>query len=396
MTDSKLTYLFILLSAFSAPLYADYSFGSNDRTTENKQTAKSDEFWMAIVGDSSTTGAAADPSFIASWTRFKQKSFVFILRGKTTSNTPDYSVYPSPLEFNITNPVQPLNRVMLSKEELEYERSEGSVFMKDLESKGSKLIDTPEYAFGYMVGRALNVNPNHIVTTGQDGKQFDTLEQQLKRIFEVGTKTLPPLVLVSYVANDFCHPDFFDRPVDYFRNMFEQRVRDQMQKAAKFPPHPQGTKIVIVAPVDVANVLTNHELLQQKIFFEGAGQITCEALRKGETPKMWWSESMRKALIGECRGVLSPSDHPEQHIQRVRDLQYVQDEILKNAVDEFNKTAPQGLSAIYASSTKDIQFKAGDLANDCFHPSVSGHTRIARQLLSHELKHILSDHEFNK
>jgi hypothetical protein len=37
---------------------------------------------------------------------------------------------------------------------------------------------------------------------------------------------------------------------------------------------------------------------------------------------------------------------------------------------------------------KRIDFEAGDLANDCFHPGPSGAAKIAKQLFENELKGI--------
>ncbi len=247
-------------------------------------------------------------------------------------------------------------------------------------------MDTPEYSFGYMVGRALGVTPQHIVLTGQDGRSIGSLSNQFKRIFEVGSRTLPPLVLVSYVANDFCHPDNFVHPVSEFKAEYEVNVRAELTKIANLPPAPQGTLILILAPLDVANILSNPAILAQKVSFQGFGTMTCGELRKGlNDSNSKLSKRMADALIGECRGVLQPSNHPEEHLARVRELQGTQVKVLTSAIDEFNRLASPGLSAKLASSVLNIDFQTGDMAGDCFHPGVGAHTRIARQLLSHEL-----------
>jgi hypothetical protein len=341
--------------------------------------------WMAVVGDSSSTGAASHPSFVPSFASLLNKAREYVMESRMTDLAPRFADYPSPEEFGITDPVAPATRVVYSQHEWQAAEAGGHVVQKNAEAKASLKLDTEEYSFAYMAGRALGIKPERIVFTGQDGKRIGTMAAQFERILEVGSATLPPLVLVSYVANDFCHPNNFTRPVSEFASEFGGDLRPQFQAIRNMPPDPRGTRIVILAPLDVANLLSNDELLTQRINLSGE-EMTCGDLRKGRAASSYRARKLQDILVQECKGVLTPSADPAAHLQRVRDLQKAQLEVLQREAAEFNRTAPSGLRVEIALSTKDIHFLAGDLAGDCFHPGLGAHTKIARQLLSHELK----------
>ena len=342
------------------------------------------EYWMAIVGDSSVTGAATHPSLAATLLNLMGHLAQFMTDQEVKGLPLDFDFHPYPNEFNITNPLQPQTRITYSKREFDVAKADKEATQLNRQSKASIRLDTPEYSFGYMIGRKLGIKSEHIVNVGQNGKKYNSLTEQFHRIFEV-SETLPPLVLVSYVANDFCNPDNFKKPASAFRKTYSETVARELKQIENLPPSALGTRILILAPFDVVNVLTNPDLLEQEIPFEGHERLKCEKLRKGEVGKSFTSRKMLDALVGACRGVLSPNPSSER-VAQVKEFQDIQVEVLSEAVERFNKSSRPGLKAELALSTRNIDFKMGDLANDCFHPGIRGHARIARQLLSHELK----------
>lgn len=341
---------------------------NHELTDENRP--KPGQFWMAVVGDSSATGAAASPQFEAKWLSLLGNVADMIKNIKADDLGP-IEPLPAPL------------RVMYTEAEFEEAGKKGQKQDLNIESNLSQKVDTEQYSFGYLVGLKMGVPADNIVLTGQDGKTVSSMSTQFERILQVGVG-LPPLVLVSYVANDFCGKEIFENPVEKFRQTYEAELRKQFEKIAALPSNGQPTRVVILAPLDVANVLSNPQLLSQKIPFEG-GEISCQQLRDGQISGADAAQFMSKTLAGACDGVLGPSDNPAQRLAQLRALQDAQAAALQTTIAEFNaRNLP--IKMEYAASVKNIPFEAGDLAHDCFHPGRVGADRIALHLLANELK----------
>jgi lysophospholipase L1-like esterase len=274
---------------------------------------------------------------------------------------------------------------MYSQEEFDQAASKGKALELNVRSDLSQKIDTEEYSFGYIVGRKLNLPADRIVLAGQDGTRVTAFAEQMRRLLSAGPGTLPPLVLVSYVANDLCGDENFTSPVEAFRQTYKAELDRQFAAIAAFPADPKGTNIMILAPLDVANVLSNEKLLSQKIRFENRGEVTCGDLRRGTGAGGDLGRSMESTLVGACRAILGSSPDPAQRLAQLRALQDAQNQMLEQAVNEFNGRG-LALRAQYAPSTGRIDFQPGDLANDCFHPGRAGAARIADQLLQNELR----------
>jgi hypothetical protein len=276
---------------------------------------------------------------------------------------------------------------MYTQQEYAQAESQGKVVELNVQSDLSQKVDTEEYSFGYILGRKIGLPADRIVLTGQDGTRVATLAEQMRRLLSAGPGTLPPLVLVSYVANDLCGDENFTNPVEVFRRTFKAQLDRQFAMIAALPADSRGTNIMILAPLDVANVLSNETLLSQKIRFEGRGDMTCKDLREGRAGAGDLGKQMQSTLVGECRAILGSSANPELRLQQLRALQAAQNQMLAQEVVEFNSRGLP-LRAQFAQSIRAIQFQPGDLANDCFHPARSGANRVADQLLWNELRGI--------
>lgn len=342
-----------------------------------------DTFWMAVVGDSSTTGAVASPSFRATWERVGQ-----LLGNFADGLKPDpkmearYGDFVDPARFNIENPPRPLTRVMFAPAEYQAAEKKNELHLLEFGSRGSQAVDTEEYAFPYLMGRSFDIPAPQIVLTAQDGKKISELGNQFDRILVTGAKTLPPVVLISFVANDLCHPDNFTKPPEHFANTYRAALARQLDHVLTLPANPHGTKLIFVSPLKVSEILTNPQLLDQPVKFENGEGVTCRQIHDGSGVHGDAAKKLQSMLIGACRGVLKQGEDPERQRRRLVDLQDSQFEILQFAVDGFNQSGrDKNFSAVLATSTRNLEMRAGDVANDCFHPSVQGHARIAEALL---------------
>jgi hypothetical protein len=343
---------------------------------------------MAVVGDSSVTGAASDPRIQASVGSLLGEIFGFLSESRMTDNPGRYEFYSDPSEFRISNPVEPVTRVAYTSAEFA-DASDSEKVSMNFDLKAALKLDVEEYSFGYMIGRSLGVNAKDILIVGEDGKKVRTLSQQFARIFETGIKTLPPLVLVSYVANDFCDEGTFGRSSESFEEYLHEQIFSQIEDLKKWPANSQGTKVVILAPLDVSQILISEDLLSQIVPLEGQALATCRDLRDqteaAKTKGNPLASGIKKTLSSECKSVLRGDTRDPQKIAKIQLLQNIQIKVWREFILEVSKHTPQ-IEWTLANSTREIIYKNGDLANDCFHPGIKAHERIARQLLDNELR----------
>ena len=340
------------------------------------------DHWMAIVGDSGVTGAASERAIEPNLLSLFERAMEFVLSSQRRSQLPPLSDFPDPARFHLSL-VEPMTRVLYSKEEFKRAQREGTVNELNLQAKASLALDMQEHSNGYLIGRALDIEARDIVMVGQDGLRVSSLPEQFARIFEMQTDSLPPLVLVSFTANDFCDDDVFSEPLEIRVERFRSTLATAWMNAApSLRPHPKGTSMVILPALDVVNVLANQELLQQKVFFQGMGEVTCASVRQNKSLNGFLSERMARSLGGMCRSVLNTRPSESDKLQRLRDIQNAFNEVWKNQVDALNKEYGQdGLHWAYVEELRQLNFAAGDLANDCFHPGVGAHAKIADLVL---------------
>jgi hypothetical protein len=325
---------------------------------------KPGERWIGLVGDSSITGAASHPEFHA--------TIIGVLDSAMKHLNPKEEVL-SPI------------RVMYTTEEFKEAEHRGRAFELNLQSDLSQKIDTEEYSFGYMLGRTLGLSADQIVIAAQDGAKVSSMYKQMLRLLAVGSPTLPPLILVSYVANDLCSPKVFSESVEKFRTDYAKDVNFQFDRIAQMPPASGGTRIFIIQPLDLANVLANPDLLSQKVPLESHKDVSCEELRSGKFGNDF-TKLMQNSLRGQCSALFNLTDNPGRHLAQTRELQSIQTQVLREAIENFNNRSDLRIKMILATSPQSIHFTAGDLANDCFHPSPKGAAKVATQLRANELK----------
>jgi hypothetical protein len=322
--------------------------------------------WMAIVGDSGTTGAASAPDIEPTLPKLLGLLFDFF----TDARVRRYSL----------GRVEPLTRVLYSRAEY---KGAGIKLLLNAGAKLSLRLDVHEHGFGYLIGRALGLKARDIVLVGQDGVKIETIAEQFGRIYEMRTKTLPPYILLSYTANDLCDERVFDSSPEHWAEGFKDTLASTWREAEPFlKAHPRGTKIAVLAPLDVVGVMTNPGILSQKVNVEGQGEITCGELRRGETHFSLSSWMVLRMLNLMCPSVTSTRPEDGERLQRLRRVQELFSEAWKTQIDALNRQHEgKGLSWVYLESVRQISFSGGDVGNDCFHPSASGHAKLADAIL---------------
>lgn len=377
--------LIILIASFFVFLFTVYAYfflpldELKHPWIPNFRVVKEDR-WLAVLGDSSVTGAAAHPALQANfWSLFGDAVGLITQDRESQTLPPHISHYIAPEHYRITQP-DPPTRLFYTQRDLGWLWPVG----RNLEAKAAMKLDTEEYTFGYLLGRRWGVPPNKIVIAGRDGAMINSLGSQVQRLLDVAP-VLPPVMLISFVANELCDPLAFNMAPAEFSAAYGKMLRVQLQYLAKLPPHPEGTRIVFLAPLDLANILTNPSLMSQPVSLQG-DSTTCGQLREDKGVSSRLTRLMQKILINECPAVFSSAQNVQERLARIKDLQAGQIQKLTEEIALFNQTAPPNLRMMLGNSVRSINFQTGDLAGDCFHPSLAGHTRIANALLANELR----------
>lgn len=334
------------------------------------------DHWVGVIGDSGVTGAASSPFLSAN---------VF-----TLLNQVRWFVYNDDRLTGYRPPgAEPASRVVYSQAEFDRAEEKGDLIGLNGGARLSVLVDVPEHTFPYLIARASGVAGSDVVVAAQDGKRVSAIPTQLARLFEMDTATLPPLVFVSFTANDFCDLKIFDEPVAERARRFAKNLNEAWADARPFlRAHAKGTRFVVTAPLEVANVLTNPSILAQEIPLGTFGTATCAQMRTADVPYGPLATLTARKLTQMCPSVLGTRPDDVVRVQRLRDVQNAFNQVWKDQVARLNQTyRDQGLSWSYLEGVRHIEFAAGDVGNECFHPSLSGHAKIAayvRRVLSRE------------
>lgn len=310
--------------------------------------------WVAIVGDSSVTGAVSNSAMRADW-----KSILKTFAQALSQEGPK------------------IGRAFYSETEM----IEKPIWRLNLKALVSRTWDAEELSFAVLYARSLGYADDEILMAAEDGAKIEALKVQMRRVYEAGKGKLPPLVLVSFVANDFCDPSFLSLNNEQFLEAYRAEIRTSFKIIEKMQTSETKTKVLFLAPLDLKNILENKVLLSQIVPLE-EDEVSCERLRKKDENEGLSKSFLKELLIGECMTLLDPVKQ-SQNSDRFKFLQSRQLGILKDEIRKFN-VSNKDISIHYVEQVRKIPFQRGDLANDCFHPSESGHRRIAEWMKSLE------------
>ena len=350
---------------------------------------------IGIVGDSLTTGASTSPHLNASLGRLLS----IAARGLSQPNhdqNPEYSYYPDPESFNLLSPEDlfPPLRIHYFIDE------SSSRSIKAGEVIGDHQLDIEEYSFGFLLGKKLGILNDNIVLVGKDGQKIDSAQRQLRylnhwkkyertsawvpeffnlrthqiktKINEEAPQELPELIVLSYTANDICPEETLRHKKNQLYNKYYNSLLETLTQATStLSPSPEGTQILVTGSVNPTQVLTNPEFLASPVTFNQETK-TCGEIRSME------DKGALSFLDTMCSSVLKTklNDHP-----RIEKLQSLWEEVVTAQRDAVSALpARPGFRVHFIEQTSNLTFKKDDLAQDCFHLSLKGQSKIANTL----------------
>jgi hypothetical protein len=163
---------------------------------------------------------------------------------------------------------------------------------------------------------------------------------------------------------------FLDSYADDFRRGFAAALEG-------IKPHPNGSDIVVLSPVDLLQTYRRDDLLDRRVPYEDA-EVTCRDIRSGDLPPLRWMGRDLFELSNICRGVLGIPWHAGDRLEAIETLAREMVDIQRRVTLELAADPPEGIAIAFVGETASIRFEAEDFAYDCWHPSLRGAEKIAR------------------
>ncbi len=348
---------------------------------------------MAILGDSISTGAASHPAL-------EYDPFVLwrIMTGELSVNAKAIDI-PGRQEFKITDSVEAPRRLWPSSRE--NDGASGWIWLHAVQALSRTALDTEEYSYGYLAGRALGLKPEQIWFAGDNGTRADHATLHAARVIEASHGELPSRILMLYTGNDLCSQSW-DSMTE--ASQYGAGLLDALRYLARNGQSAPGESTVVYLPafLPVTTLLNEPSINEKKIKFYGTETTCAEARKRMFAPpdsvlsdKAKIPEDPRYAMFAQfmppnpallCPTLFAqtPNDTQRQSLlaNRIRAYRDAQ----KKAVETFNKTISENptrakIEARYIEETASVRFLGDDVSADCFHLSASGHAKVTDALL---------------
>ena len=350
---------------------------------------------LAVLGDSSSTGAAANPKL-----EFDSKVFWDIFNGAVDLRI-DSSLVPPDFQTD-TGALEPPTRVAPSSRE--NDGGSGWIWHNFSQKISAMTLESHQLSYGYLAGRKLGIKPSDILLAGENGTTSRHAWIHAARLVDARGKEMPSKVVFFYTGNDLCAQSFDDLidASDYGREL----LKGMKYLVLNGHADARGTKIYIPGFLPVTTLLHEPSILERKIKLHGETVSCKDARERLFAPKLDQVSSARQDsdLMSDprfqlFRAFMPPSPvhlcptlfgkmaedsvRQSQLANRIRALREAQ----KQVVEEFNqwrglKFPAKAFEAVYIAATETIKFDGGDVAGDCFHLSAAGQGKVAGALLT--------------
>lgn len=324
-------------------------------------------YHLGVVGDSLATGAVARPDLHFDYKVLLLRLGDFIWEA-IMDFEPRLEDFPNPNQFGLSSPVESAQRLLPTWKEV---KNGQATYGEVLLNFGLTTIDNEEYSFGYMVGRALGFKGNDIWIAAQDGKRIATLGLQVERLLGMNPRHLPKLILVSYTGNDMCSEEILKHDISDVVKNYRKTLYHELKKVLNFPPHPELTTLVFVAPVNILSVVTNEKILAKPVLRDGKWSM---CLDQRQNSKHFFNSILTRM----CPAVLKTKSTDEKRVAHLRSIYNGFVEVQRQLLAAIS--AP-GFRLKFIAESSYIDFDQEDVANDCFHLSVKGQSKLAQTIL---------------
>jgi len=341
---------------------------------------------FAVLGDGYAVGTFAHPAAALDEERLGP-----ILRG-SSKLSPDPMHLPAALSSE--GALLPPKRLWPATRE--YMGPLDWVFRHFLLGAGALLTDTEEYAFPYLVGRAVMVEPKNILLAAQAGARITDAPRQVDRVLAATRGMIPRRLVIGFFSQDLCAPSLARMTEP---KLYEAALsRALIYLARNGVAAAGGADVYVLAPFSLIQ-LTESAAVRQKQVALGGRQVTCgEFWQESYTPRdegaMMPDAVVATRLLFEnqraqCGSLFTaiPGEDREARISALANRQRAFREAQRRASDEavaevLRRYPGKPLRFHFVEETAALTFDEGDIAADCFHLSPAGHWKLAAPLLN--------------
>jgi hypothetical protein len=342
---------------------------------------------LAVLGDSLSTGAGAHPDL-----KYDSMNLWRVVKGESVLKT-DVAAIPEPKKFNLGVTLDAPKRLWPGARE-----NDGGVnwiWSNSLQALSRVVLDTEEYSYGYLFGRALGFSPQNIWIAGDNGSKTEHAAVHAARVLESSGGDLPSHILMLYTGNDLCAPswELMTDPKTYGEGLRRGIMFLAMNgKNSSTAP----VNIYLPAFLPVVTLMSEPEILDKMINFYGS-EISCREARKRlfsapdsiDTKDQsidplfpLFSQMMPPNPALLCPTLFSvQADNSEKLsvlANRVRAYREVQQEIAAQINKEIAENSHLArINVVYLPSVERLKFSGSDVSGDCFHLSPAGHAKVA-------------------
>lgn len=342
---------------------------------------------LAILGDSSSTGAAAHPKL-----EFDSKVLWDIFN--SVDELPvDLALYPAEFRSAVSALQRP-TRVPPSVRE--NDGGSGWIWHNLTQKISARTLEEHRLSYGYLIGRKLGLPASDILIAGENGTTARHAWIHAARLVGSRQRDLPSRVIFYYTGNDLCAQSYDD--ISEAEEYGEELLRGMKYLVLNGHADAQGTRIFIPGFLPVTSLLHERSILERKIKLHGE-EITCQEARArmfapnpnsrstDTDPRFQiFSAFMPPSPVLLCPTLFSKAaeDSARQSFlaNRIRAFREAQ----KRTVSEFNhwrgaKYPAKSFEAFYIETTEQLKFDGADVAGDCFHLSINGQAKVATAIL---------------
>ncbi|MBM4252314.1 MAG: hypothetical protein FJ146_10120 [Deltaproteobacteria bacterium] len=349
---------------------------------------------LVILGDSLATGAATHPAL-----RYDGLVLWDVFTGKVPLPA-TASVLPADLAAGLPDPLPAPQRLWPGQRE--FFGGPDWIWRNAMQIVARSFLDTPQYSWGYQLGLALKVAPESILIAGDDGARVAQLPRQVDRVLAATDGVLPPRIAVFFTGNDLCAATTNEITSAHdYAAILERGLRYMVRNGQVGA---SGTDVYVLGQLGVLQLLTSDSILNKNITAFGS-ETTCRALRDQRflpTPEQqqvmqkrsgalaenrgaawYFSMLMPPNPVGYCATLMGPLEGKEREAEISVVANHLRDyrEATAKAVERLNEKMMAEHVAVrfhYVAATAQLGFDGADIAEDCFHLSPAGHTKIAR------------------
>jgi hypothetical protein len=335
---------------------------------------------LVVIGDSLATGTAANPRVM-----FDPKALWDLAVAE--ENQTSSAATPSPV------------RLWPSKRE--NDGSVGWIWSYGVQAFSRKVFDSEEMAAGFKLGQMLGFDAAQVWIAGDGQAMADDALTQVSRMLDRSSDELPSYVAFMYSGNDLCSSNY---DLMTYAEEFSQGLRNAILYLSRRGLSKSGetTKILVMGYLPVLDIFVEPVIAAKKVSFFGT-ESTCGEMRKAHY--LATDDQKMKAMVGNddpmfaafsqfvppnpflfCPTLFSTFDNENENQKIIANRIRLYREEQKKLVDSLNADLQsiQTLSRIelvFVETTTGMKFAAEDIAQDCFHLSEAGHTKLAEVIL---------------